>query len=374
MPKVWCIKLTTACVLTLAVNAAALAQPCSDGSDGPLVVSGSITLDLPPDGVFNFTSITINPGGVLRFNRNAANTAAFLMATGPVVIAGTIQVSASGVNGGPGGGNGGLHGLGFQAGTAGGGVAGGGGGPANMRPGNAGGGGGMAQPGLTAIRWTGPFPAPGGPAVSISDPISGGSGGGGGSGWVFFGVDLSGGDGGGAGGAVHECTPASITISGAIRANGAQGGTAFANIGGHGGPGGGGSGGLIDLRADAFAVQSSGILETLGANGGGISTLPIWDPNFPSGAFGGIGYVRIRAASFENAGVISGQTDIADTCPGDVDNNGYVDLVDLTTMLSQFGASDGATFADGDADGDGDIDLGDLTSLLSHFGAVCPSD
>lgn len=58
-------------------------------------------------------------------------------------------------------------------------------------------------------------------------------------------------------------------------------------------------------------------------------------------------------------------------CPGDLNGDGSVSLNDLTTLLSNFGMLNGATFSQGDGDGDGDIDLTDLTALLSVFGSLC---
>lgn len=59
------------------------------------------------------------------------------------------------------------------------------------------------------------------------------------------------------------------------------------------------------------------------------------------------------------------------TCPGDVNGDGVVDLLDLSQLLSSFGMGSGATHANGDLDGDGDVDIGDLTILLSNFGQQC---
>lgn len=53
-------------------------------------------------------------------------------------------------------------------------------------------------------------------------------------------------------------------------------------------------------------------------------------------------------------------------CPGDLNDDLLVDLLDLTAMLSAFGVSTG-----GDLDCDGDTDLDDLTGMLSQFGAMC---
>jgi hypothetical protein len=59
-------------------------------------------------------------------------------------------------------------------------------------------------------------------------------------------------------------------------------------------------------------------------------------------------------------------------CPGDVNGDRSVNLNDLTTLLSHFGAMTGATLADGDLDGNGNVSLSDLTILLAHFGSTCP--
>jgi len=59
-------------------------------------------------------------------------------------------------------------------------------------------------------------------------------------------------------------------------------------------------------------------------------------------------------------------------CPWDVNGDGFVDLVDLSIQLSNFGTVGGATQEDGDVDGDGDVDLTDLALLLANFGQACP--
>jgi len=58
-------------------------------------------------------------------------------------------------------------------------------------------------------------------------------------------------------------------------------------------------------------------------------------------------------------------------CPGDLNGDGAVTLSDLSTLLSYFGTSVGASLANGDLDGDGDVDLTDLSTLLSRFGIAC---
>jgi len=86
----------------------------SDGSDGPIVVapSGNLTIALPADGVINATTVTIGAGGTLDFTKNTLNTPVTLLATGDVVVEGTIDVSGNGQEGGPGGFDGG---KGFDA-------------------------------------------------------------------------------------------------------------------------------------------------------------------------------------------------------------------------------------------------------------------
>lgn len=60
------------------------------------------------------------------------------------------------------------------------------------------------------------------------------------------------------------------------------------------------------------------------------------------------------------------------SCPGDLDGDGVVDLDDLTVLLSNFGTASGADPGDGDMDNDDDVDLNDLTAMLSLFGTPCP--
>jgi hypothetical protein len=81
----------------------------SDGSYGPLEITTNTTLAMPADGVFHCTTISIHNGATLRFIPNGRNTPVRLLATGDVLISGTIDVSGSdgtalrGGAGGPGG-------------------------------------------------------------------------------------------------------------------------------------------------------------------------------------------------------------------------------------------------------------------------------
>lgn len=91
----------------------------SNGSFGPINVAASQTLviPLPPDGIIHATTVTLGSNSVLRFTRNEKNTPVYLLATGDVEIAGTIDVSGgnptsvAGGIGGPGGFDGGVPGI-----------------------------------------------------------------------------------------------------------------------------------------------------------------------------------------------------------------------------------------------------------------------
>src|SRR6266853_5150494 len=58
----------------------------STGSNGVLDVTNNITLDLPPDGVFNFTTITVRANKTLSFRTTGLNTPVYLLAQGDVVV------------------------------------------------------------------------------------------------------------------------------------------------------------------------------------------------------------------------------------------------------------------------------------------------
>src|SRR3989338_7792461 len=112
----------------------------STGADGAFNPTADTELQLPADGVFNFTTVNIPAGVTVTFKKNASNTPVYILATGDVAIAGAIKVdggstsSSIGNNpgsGGPGGfdgGWGGVAGLSDGAGGKGLGSGGGGGG------------------------------------------------------------------------------------------------------------------------------------------------------------------------------------------------------------------------------------------------------
>src|SRR5688500_1259271 len=72
----------------------------STGADGAFNPSCSptpctVTVQLPPSGIFNYTTVNIPDLVTVKYARNAANTPVTILATGNVVIAGTIDVSGA---------------------------------------------------------------------------------------------------------------------------------------------------------------------------------------------------------------------------------------------------------------------------------------
>lgn len=199
----------------------------NDGSYGAMNITANTTLDLPADGVFRCTGISVAAGATLRFNRNPLNTPVHLLALGDVSIQGAIDVSGSnnggaiGGLGGPGGFDGGYGGFGPAA-------------PANK--GGDGHGPGRGQEITTAFNFRGGvYAEPNGGNSNIYGnalimPLIGGSGGAG------YGGNPGAGGGGG-GGALMIASNTKITVNGSIFARGGYG------------PGGGGSGGAIRLLA-----------------------------------------------------------------------------------------------------------------------------
>jgi hypothetical protein len=278
----------------------------STGADGPFNPTTSQSVQIPPSGVFNFTTFNIPAGFSITFIPNANNTPLVILATGDVTITGAIFINGSnsggftGGIGGPGGkrgGNGGLTLAGLTQGQSGDGP---GGGLGSGSGGNShGGGGGYATAGVNGA---GPAAGQGGQAygnLSIL-PLLGGSGGGG-SGSTGVG-GTSGNGGGGGGGAILIASSGNIifTASGGIVANGGNGGCCLD------GRGGGGSGGAIRLMANT--ISGSGFLQVLGGVFGGTSTRS-----------GAPGFIRVEAfnSSGYSPGLSSGAV-ISSTLPGAV--------------------------------------------------------
>jgi hypothetical protein len=250
----------------------------STGADGAFNPASNTAVQLPANGTLNYTTVNIPAGVTVTFTSNAANTPVYILATGDVTIAGTLNVNgvgATGFNsgqGGPGGFNGGLGGT---AGAAGGkGLGPGGGNPATAA--GTGGGGAGYNTGGGAGTYGG---AGGGTYGNVRImPMIGGSGGGGGAGYS----QNIGGGGGGGGGAILIASSGTITISGSLIANGGNGGVGVSTTG----DGGGGSGGSIKLMANTITGEGT-ISANAGIGGSGSGQ--------DAGGNGGTGRIRFEA-------------------------------------------------------------------------------
>lgn len=248
----------------------------STGADGPFNPLVNTELQVPPSGVFNFTTVNIPAGVTVTFKRNATNTPVVLLATGDVTIAGAINLNGTagrdtgpagdgvlgddgqpGV-GGPGGYDGGRGGItgGLIRGGNGLGPGGGSGSNEGSSVGYGGAGGGFGGNG------EGYSNAAGGTAYGSPTllPLVGGSGGGGGRAGSAF----NGAGGGGGGGAIMIASSGTVTVTGSITANGGGGGSTAGSA--CGGPGGGGSGGAI--RILATRLTGNGPITAAGASYG----------------------------------------------------------------------------------------------------------
>ena len=280
------LAMTSFASLFLAIPAHADISVGSDGSDGTLVVSSSLIIDLsaattatwdtpspvPGKGVydplqwavvFKYDSIYVAPGMTVAFTNHATRAPVVWLVRRGVRIDGVVSLSGS--NGSPSGvpatpGPGGFRGGKSYTDLSGGGGAGMGPGGGQFGNAIAGGGGGYGSNGFA----TGP--APGGSAYGSPQivPLIGGSGGGGSS----INSSTYGGGGGAGGGALLVACGRTLTLQGYIVADG-----------GLGSFGGGGSGGAIRMVADQLAGPG-----TLYAQGG----------NSDYGGKGGVGRIRLE--------------------------------------------------------------------------------
>jgi hypothetical protein len=222
-----------------------------------------VTIDMTshPDGVWNYTTITIPAGVKVHFQKNLRNSPVVWLASGDVTIQGEIILDGAAANtnpqpgneaqGGPGGYAGGLGGIRFDvsgsyAGTPG---QGPGGGKPGVSLGEYGGDGGYGSPGSGDL---------GGPIYGnrMIRRLIGGSGGGGGA---SVGTG-DGGNGGGGGGAILIASSGNLRMDGYIHS---LGGSPSNNSS----TGGIGSGGAIRLVANR--VEGNGQLRATGSGGEG---------------------------------------------------------------------------------------------------------
>ncbi len=216
--------------------------------DGDFDPASDVTIDTSTLSMTGGETATgVDDGGIAvftfdSFNLDAARTITAsgsrplaLLSKGTMIVAGNIDVAASGVTGGPGGGSGGSpgnSGSGSGAGTANDGAG-------------FGGAGGVAG---------GFFGGAGSTYGNLTTQLQGGSGGGGRSG---------GGSGGGGGGGLELGSTGTLTLSGNIDASGANAGS---------GAGGGSGGGVFVHGNSAGDLDFSGTIDASGGNGGTGST------------------------------------------------------------------------------------------------------
>lgn len=296
----------------------------STGADGPLNPTVNTQLQLPPSGVFNFTTVNIPAGVTVTFQKNTSNTPVVILASGNVSVAGSINLngSASAHTGSGGDGNLGDDGLPGEGGT--GGYSGGNGGRAGVayesRSGGAGLGPGAGDKGsferptvnsAYAAREGGAAGHNGNGATGQSStpvgqrygsslllPLLGGSGGGGGAGGNKF----MGSGGGGGGGAILIASSGTLSVTGSIYANGGASGSTGGSPG-CGGVGGAGSGGGI--RLVATRIEGNGTLSAVsGAIGGkcGVDTEG-YNVGYPGAS--APGYIRLESESFARTSATS---------------------------------------------------------------------
>lgn len=296
----------------------------STGADGAFAPAADTTLQLPANGIFNFTTVNIPTGVTVKFQRNIANTPVYILATGDVTIAGTIDVSGEkggdgntgniapvlGGKGGPGGFDGGYGGEPASTGVSakapgtglgpGGSIGGDGtaGGQCYLLLGQSG------SYGSLGITFCSGYGVGGTYGTSALVPLIGGSGGGGG---IYGNSSMQyGGGGGGGGGAILIASSTKVNITGTINANGGKGGygeytfSYVRNIGGCG------SGGAIKLIANQIAI--SGLLA---ANGGRYGYLYGGDYQYSTG---GAGRIRIETNNLSLTGNVSPSPSV--TTPG----------------------------------------------------------
>lgn len=299
------INVLVAALIVIGIASPALAfDSGSTGADGAFNPTVNTELQLPPSGIFNFTSVNIPTGVAVTFKKNTTNTPVVILASGNVTIAGTVNVSATSSGtpaGAAGDGNLGDDGIPGKGGP--GGYDGGGGGKTpNGRAGNGlgpgggtggyvdtchhgGAGGGFGGGGNNG---GGCISTPlGGPAygTSILLPLVGGSGGGGGAG----GGSMGGAGGGGGGGAIVVASSGTVNIAGSIFANGSNGGAVSGVT--VGATGGGGSGGAI--RIVATTISGNGTLSAGGGSAGSFSNQS--GHNYRDAGSGASGRIRLEA-------------------------------------------------------------------------------
>jgi hypothetical protein len=289
----------------------------STGADGAFAPTVSQSVALPADGIFNYTTVNIPAGVIIKYTKNAVNSPAIILAQGDVVIDGTIDISGGdggssndpaavpGSPGGPGGFDGGKGGNKLADGGNGFGPGGGLGGKVNGSVECGGTGAGFAIAGGTTVFSCTTINLLGGKAYGSDRllPMIGGAGGGGGVGSVFAAGSLqfTSGSGGGGGGAILIAVSGTLSVNGNILAAGGAGGdlVGSTNEGNTSGAGGAGSGGGV--RLVATKIDGTGNIDV---SGGASGTNAAGGAN-NAGGEGSFGRVRLEADTLMQAPTVT---------------------------------------------------------------------
>ena len=280
----------------------------STGVDGEFHPQVDTQVQLPPDGIFNYTTVTIPAGVTVTFAKNTRNTPVTWLVSGDVSIGGVINLDGRGSTptgtagdgniaddgipgeGGPGGFAGGVGGRpGINGGRGGHGLGPGGGTPGFVGSGNSfcgGIGGGFRRsstsfPAFSSCRQSSINTAYSSPELL---PLIGGSGGGGGLAGSIF----AGSGGGGGGGAILIAASGTVTHTGAIVARGGRSSPlASSNNASLGGSGSGGA-----IRVVATTIAGNGGINAQG--GDRVSAFG----GTREGYQGSEGFIRLEAENF----------------------------------------------------------------------------
>lgn len=280
----------------LAALAAASAQAAfnsgSTGADGALNPTVNTEIQLPESGILNYTTVNIPAGVTVKFKKNTANTPVFILASGNVTIAGTIDIRGTDAT------STGTYGDGAQGDDAIPGV----GGPGGYDGGR--GGRDDPQQRVDIIRG-GSGLGPGGGAGGLE----------GGDGCNSIGYYHYLGIGGGyatnayqAFGAGYQCTASTITVFskaygspllqpllGGSGGGGGRGGSAFPGSGG-----GGGGGAILIASSGVLQVGTGAVINARGGDGGGLSGANAGG----NGAGGSGGAIRLVATTVSGNGTL----------------------------------------------------------------------
>ncbi len=158
------------------------------------------------------------------------------------------------------------------------------------------------------------------------------------------------------------------TTGGAIRVN--DGGAEFdgcdfaSNLAGLGG------GGIV-VNDSACTVTRGSFQENDGtSNGGAIHLTGVSSVDVDLNFFCGNQPTTI-SGDWNDLGGNAIYASCSTTCPGDIDANGTVDLMDALSLIAQWGQCDGVSSCFADQNDDGQVNVADLIIVIENFGA-CP--